>query len=174
MTAQRLDRILRAYRIGDPKGAHPIFDATGSKLYPGRWNTATSPVIYASEHYSTAMLEKLVHGSGSLPPNQHFIEITIPNGIAYEMVGPAQLPNWADPAGAISQAFGAAWQKSKRSLLLIVPSIVARMEHNFLLNPEHPEFPQLTHSLHQPVWWDSRLFASSAALTPVGPPMAPS
>ncbi len=160
MTAQRLDRVLTAYRIGDPNGAHPIFDATGSKLYPGRWNTTTSPMIYASEHYSTAMLEKLVRGSGSLPPNQHFIELIVPNGIAYEMVGPAHLPGWDDPACAASKAFGAAWQSSKRSLLLIVPSIVARVEHNFLLNPEHPEFALVTHGLHRPVWWDSRLFAS--------------
>lgn len=160
MTAQRLDRILTAYRIGDPDGAHPIFDATGSKLYPGRWNTPSCPVIYASERYSTAMLEKLVHGSGRLPPNQHFIEITIPNGIAYEMLGPAHLPGWDDPACVASKAFGAAWQGSRRSLLLIVPSLVARMDHNFLLNPEHPEFSRVTHGLHQPVWWDSRLFAS--------------
>ncbi len=31
-------------------------------------------------------------------------------------------------------------------------------EQNFLLNPAHPEFAQITTSLHQPVWWDSRLF----------------
>ena len=160
MTAQRLDRVLTAYRIGDPNGLHPIFDATGSTLYPGRWNTVTSPMIYASEHYSTAMLEKLVHGSGALPPNQHFITITIPNGIAYEMVDPAHLPGWDDAICSASKPFGAAWQQTRRSLLLIVPSIVARMEHNFLLNPEHAEFPQITHSLHRPVWWDSRLFAA--------------
>jgi RES domain-containing protein len=163
VTAQRLDRVLTAYRIGDPHGAHPIFDATGSGLYPGRWNTGSSPMIYASEHYSTAMLEKLVRGSGRLPPNQHFIEITIPNGIAYEMVDQAHLPGWDDPACTISKTFGAAWQSGKRSLLLIVPSVIARMEHNFLFNPEHPEFPQVTHGLHRPVWWDSRLFASSDA-----------
>jgi RES domain-containing protein len=34
--AQTLDRVLAAYRIGDPDGAYPIFDATGSKLSPGR------------------------------------------------------------------------------------------------------------------------------------------
>ena len=56
MTAQSLDRGLVAYRIGDPEGAYPIFDAAGSKLYPGRWNTPASPMIYACEHYSTAML----------------------------------------------------------------------------------------------------------------------
>jgi len=58
VSAQILDRTVVAYRIGDPAGAYPIFDAAGSKLYPGRWNTPTSPLIYASEHYSTAMLEK--------------------------------------------------------------------------------------------------------------------
>lgn len=158
MTAQRFDRVLTAYRIGDPDGAYPIFDATGSTLYPGRWNTAASPMIYASEHYSTAMLEKLVRGSGHLPPNQHFIEITIPNGISYEMADPARLPAWDDPSCTVSKPFGAAWQMGRRSLLLIVPSIVARMESNFLLNPDHEEFPRVTHGLHRPVWWDRRLF----------------
>jgi RES domain-containing protein len=41
-----------------------------------------------------------------------------------------------------------------------VPSIVARIEMNFLLNPQHPEFPMISTSLHQPVWWDKRLFAA--------------
>ncbi len=121
-------------------------------------------MIYASEHYSTAMLEKLAHGSGSLPPNQHFIEITIPNGVSYEMVEPAHLPGWDDPACAASKPFGEAWQNGRRSLLLIVPSVVARMERNLLLNPEHPEFPQVGHGLHRPVWWDRRLFARAAPL----------
>ena len=75
---QRLDRTLHCYRIGDPDGAYPIVDATGSRLYPGRWNTPDSPVIYASESYGTAMLEKLVHGAGRLPPNQHYVRIALP------------------------------------------------------------------------------------------------
>lgn len=162
MKAQQLDRVLTAYRIGDPDGAHPIFDATGSKLFPGRWNTPVSPILYTSQHYSTAMLEKLVRGSGRLPPNQHFIEITIPNGISYEVLEPAGLPGWDDPACAVSKTYGEKWQQSRRSLLLIVPSVVARMEHNFLVNPEHPGYRQLAPSLHKPVWWDKRLFVSAA------------
>lgn len=158
MTAQILDRVLTAWRIGDPHGAYPIFDATGSKLYPGRWNTPASPMIYASRHYSTAMLEKLVHGSGHLPPNQHFIQIMIPNGVSYEMFSEAHLPGWDDPAPVVSKRFGEAWQQGKRSLLLLVPSVVARMERTILINPEHAEFSRITHGLHQPVWWDGRLF----------------
>ena len=67
-----------AYRLGDPDGRYPIFDAGGSKLFEGRWNSVGTPILYASEHYSTAMLEKLVHGAGRLPINQHFLTITIP------------------------------------------------------------------------------------------------
>lgn len=158
MTAQTLDRVLACYRIGDPKGAHPIFDATGSTLSPGRWNTSACPVLYTSEHYSTAMLEKLVHGSGHMPPNQHYIEITIPNGLSYEVLNPASLPDWAMAAAASSKAYGDEWQRQKRSLLLIVPSVVARVDRNFLINPEHPEFGRVKAGLHQPIWWDERLF----------------
>ena len=162
MTAQQLDRVVTGYRIGDPAGKYPIFDPTGSKLYPGRWNTPGCPMIYTSRHYSTAMLEKLVHGSGSLPPNQHFIEITIPNGVTYETVTPAHLPGWDHISCVASRAYGESWQQSKRSLLLLVPSVVARMETNILINAEHPEFPQITHSLHEPVWWDQRLFVHAS------------
>ena len=162
MTAQKLDRVLTVYRIGDPDGEYPIFDAAGSVRFPGRWNTPASPMLYASEHYSTAMLEKLVHGSGSLPPNQHFIVITIPNGVSYEMLDPAQLPDWYLESASASQAYGEKWQQEKRSLLLMVPSVVARPEFNCLLNPEHAEFRKVTYSLQRPVWWDKRLFAPPA------------
>ena len=159
MTAQTLDRILTAYRSGDPNGNYKIFDATGSKLYPGRWNSPASPMIYASGHYSTALLEKLVHGSGRLPPNQHFITITIPPGTTYEILDPAHLPTWADPLGSASKVYGEAWQLSKRGLLLVVPSVVARMEQNCLINQDHSDFHKVQISLPRSVWWDKRLFS---------------
>jgi RES domain-containing protein len=162
VTAQVLDRVLKAYRIGDPQGRYPIYDATGSRLYSGRWNTPASPMLYTSEHYSTALLEKLVHGSGVLPPNQHFIEITIPNGVSYEVLNPAALPGWDEVRGAASKRFGEAWQSTKRSAILIVPSVVARLDSNILINLEHGESRRITHSLHQPVWWDQRLYGGQA------------
>lgn len=159
MSAQALDRVLRCFRIGDPNGVFPIFDARGSAIEPGRWNKADSPIIYASEHYSTAILEKLVDGSRKIPPNQHFIEITLPNGLSYEVVTPHILPGWEAKDCRAAKNFGDIWQKANRSAVLIVPSVVARMENNFLINPFHPEFGQITTSLHTPVWWDDRLFA---------------
>jgi RES domain-containing protein len=158
VTAQVLDRTLHGYRIGDPNGRFPIFDATGSRLFPGRWNTPAAPVIYASEHYSTAMLEKLVHGSGRLPPNQHYVEIEIDAGLGYEVFSEAATPGWEAQDCRVASAFGDGWALEKRSVLLIVPSVVARMERNFLINPAHPDFGRIRTSLHQPVWWDARLF----------------
>ncbi len=160
MIAQKLDRTLRCHRIGDPNGRHPIFDATGSTLYPGRWNTPASPMIYAAEHFSTALLEKLVHGSGSLPPNQHRIEITIPFGASYEVVALPHLPGWDATPPTASQTFGATWVRDRRSLILIAPSVVARVDRNVMINPAHPDFGDIETSLAEPVYWDARLFAA--------------
>ena len=162
MSAQILDRGLTSYRIGDPAGSYPIMDATGSTLAPGRWNTPGSPIIYTSEHYSTALLEKLVHGSGRLPPNQHYVEVTIPRGLSYEMFSAANLADWDHMPATTSKIFGERWCLDRRSLILIVPSVVARPERNVLINPAHPDFRHVTFSLHQPVFWDRRLFGAGA------------
>jgi RES domain-containing protein len=59
---------------------------------------------------------------------------------------------------AVSKAFGEKWCQEKRSAILLVPSVVARVDRNVLINPAHPEFSSLTVSLYQPVFWDRRLF----------------
>jgi RES domain-containing protein len=123
-----------------------------------------SPMIYTSEHYSTGMLEKLAHGNGHMAPNQHGIEITIPPGISYEILSTARRAGWDAEDCRVSKICGETCQKSMRSLLLIVPSVVARMEHNLLINHMHPDADQITHSLHKPVWWNRRLFSSSRFL----------
>lgn len=163
MTIRKLRRQRVCYRIGDPDGEYPIFDARGSVRAPGRWNDADSPVIYAADTYSGAMLEKLAHGNGELPANQHFIEIALPAGISYEVVTKDSLPGWESADCTVPKQFGSEWVHQKRSLALFVPSYVARMEENVLINPAHPELPMLEPSKETPVWWDERLFP---AITP--------
>jgi RES domain-containing protein len=155
---QRLDRVLTCYRVGDPEGAYPILDATGSTLFPGRWNEPDTPPIYASEHYATAILEKLAHASGLMPRNQHWIAITVPNGASFEVVTRDHLPGWDAAEPTVARAHGAKWARERRSLLLLVPSYVARLDRNVLINPNHPEFKLLSTTLPEPVWWDGRLF----------------
>jgi RES domain-containing protein len=155
---QRTDRVLTCYRIGDPDGEYPIYDAEGARLYPGRWNTPFSPIIYTSEHYSTAMLEKLIHSNGILPANQHYIRITIPSGTRYEIFRPEAHPGWDGPNEAVAKEQGERWYKRAETALLIVPSIPARIERNILINPVHPDAKAISYDLPQPVWWDERLY----------------
>jgi RES domain-containing protein len=46
-------------------------------------------------------------------------------------------------------------------VLLFVPSVVARLDRNVLISPAHPDFSKLEASLHEPVFWDRRLFGSA-------------
>jgi RES domain-containing protein len=158
MRHRKLPETWKTYRIGDPDGIWPIWDSGGARRASGRWHEAGADVIYASRNYSTAMLEKLVHYNGSLPPNQHFVEITVPAGLSYEVVNPDMIPGWASADGSVARRFGGAWYNETRSVMLVVPSVVARMESNLVFNAGHPEFPMIKPGLETPVWWDKRLF----------------
>ncbi len=148
---------MRTYRVGDAAGEYPVYSGEGSKENPGRWNERGQGVIYTSEHYSTALLEILVR-TGEMPPHQHFVEIEIPAGTTYEVVTKDILPGWCDENCAASKAFGSRWFSERRSAILIVPSVVARMERNVLINPDHGDAKEIRPGLEQPVWWDRRLF----------------
>jgi RES domain-containing protein len=147
------------YRIGDTAGRYPIFSGEGAKQWDGRWHQKGQDPIYAAEHLSLAMLEKLVHFNGVFPTGQHSICITIPHGTTYEIVTPHQIPQWYDATGNTAREFGSNWFDEKRSCVLIVPSVVARIENNVLINPDHSDFGAVTPSLEQPVTWDNRLFS---------------
>lgn len=158
MSTRRLRKSLRVYRMGDPAGDYPVFSGEGARTYPGRWHERGQGVIYASEHYSTALLETLVR-AGEMPRSQHYVEIDIPAGVTYEVVTHDSLPGWSDADEVVAQAFGSAWFRERRSAILIVPSVVARVERNVLIHPHHDDAGSISVGLETPVYWDSRLFA---------------
>lgn len=158
MRPRTLPEPMRVYRIGDPSGQFPVWSTEGAKRISGRWHEAGAEVIYASRSYSTAMLEKLAHWNGAMPPNQHFIEITIHGGVGYEVVTTDLVPDWFRPDAEAARRFGCRWYVENRSAILIVPSVVARMEHNVVINRRHSDSERLTVGLEAPVWWDQRIF----------------
>ena len=84
-------------------------------------------MIYASEHYSTALIEKLVY-TLRLPPNQHFVQITIPETVSsHELTANELPPGWDGDDPTIARALGSAWLRSNSSALLAVPSVVSRI-----------------------------------------------
>ena len=145
------------YRIGDAEGAYPVYSPEGARRTGGQWSAPGQVVIYASKHRSTALLEKLVR-LGELPPRQHFVEIAIPAGVSYEVVTEATVPDWYERGGASARRFGAAWIEEARSAIVLVPSVVARMERNVLINAAHPQAAAIRVGLETPVRWDERLF----------------
>jgi len=135
-----------------------VYSPDGPRRVSGRWHDVGDRVIYASHRYSTAMLEALVWWNGPPPRNQHFVEIEIPVGTSYEVVDTDALPDWHLQGSPLARRFGHRWYAEGRSAILIVPSVVARMERNIIINADHPEFVRLVPGAERPVWWDERLF----------------
>lgn len=158
MTPHKLSDQLVVWRIGDPNGRFPIYSAEGARRNEGRWHAKGQEVIYTSEHYGAAMLEKLVHYNGVLPPNQHSIEIRISSGVSYEVVTKDSLKGWDHADGAVSREFGRNWIDESRSAILFVPSVVSREENNVLINPHHEDSGRIRIDRENPVRWDARLF----------------
>ncbi len=147
---------LRAFRIADTR--RPIFDGTGAMLHGARWNSPGRRVIYAAETYAGALLEILVHASGSVPRNQGYVEIEIPGNVSIEVLAPADVPGWDSVSFDSARRFGDQWYDNRRTAILLVPSVVTMVERNVLINQEHPEFGRIRAGRPQPVRWDSRLW----------------
>lgn len=148
----------RAYRIADSR--HAIFDGTGAFLHGARWNSPGRRILYASESFPGAMLEILAHARiGKVPRTHAWVEALIPACVSLEELDPASLPGWQSPGSRIARRFGDVWHAERRTLILVVPSVVTSGRgRNLLIHPDHPEFALLRPSTPQPVEWDSRLF----------------
>jgi RES domain-containing protein len=116
-------------------------------------------VIYAAETYAGALLEVLVHSSGSVPRGQGYIEIEIPSGLFIEEITPDDLPHWDSRSFEAARVFGDQWYDEKRTPALLVPSVVTVVERNVLINQEHPDFGRIRASRPLPVGWDKRLWS---------------
>jgi RES domain-containing protein len=139
---------VRAYRIGT--AAHPLLDGAGAAASDdARWNTRGRHIIYAAEHYATALLEKAAQlNSVRIPRTLVYIRIEIPDadGIVEE-VQANELRDWDSPEKAASQRFGDRWYDERRSLVLLVPSLAAPgLERNVLINQRHPAFGRVAAS----------------------------
>lgn len=155
--AFRLSESLLVFRVGH--GAYPLWDGGGAATYGGRWNPIGVPVIYASSHYSLALLETLANlNSRSVP--RPFVRgaLLLPKGCSAERIGRDELQHWDSADQQATKAAGAHWAVRATALLLFVPSVVVEgLEENVIINPRHPEFARLQPRSPEPVRWDRRL-----------------
>ena len=124
-----------------------------------RWNGRGRFVIYASEHYATAMLEKTAQlNSIKIPRTLVYVRIALPPDVTVETLEADGLAGWDDDNRAASRQYGNRWYDERRSLALVVPSLAAPgLERNVLINQRHPEFTRVKASTPRPVSGQPRL-----------------
>ena len=135
---------------------HEPLGGDGARLAGGRWNFPGRPLIYTSESLALCLAECLVHVTGPLPNNYHAFEISVPeDAIDYLDVNTLKR-GWQRNLG-YTRAIGHRWLTSKRTLALVVPSVVLPKSMNVLLNPVHARSGELHIVDRQPFRFDPRL-----------------
>lgn len=125
-----------------------------------RWNSNGRHVIYASWTRSLACLENVVHKKGrGLLGSFKTMLIEVPESVKVQSIEPNDLPgNWQDfEAYPTCQQLGDAWLSGMKSAVLTVPSVIVPQEHNFLMNPQHPDFQHIKLLLTEDFIFDPRI-----------------
>jgi RES domain-containing protein len=134
-----------AWRIVKKRHAESAFDGEGARQYGGRWNSPGIPIAYASETRALCLLEVLA-GLGSVRPLQSYVLVPVTFDDSLVLSVPQdRLPSeWRQsPPPPSTQWIGDEWASQERSAILRVPSVIVPDEHNYLLNPLHPNFQHI-------------------------------
>jgi RES domain-containing protein len=127
----------------------------GGMLIEGRWHFRGTPIVYCTDHPSTALLEILVHATRyTVPDYYQLLEIEVPDDI--EAFAPVVPKDW-DRDVDRTRRVGAKFVADGISALMNVPSIIMPKARNFLLNPSHADATRIriTETYRYP--FDSRL-----------------
>ena len=141
---------LRVWHLYDHKAEYakvPGFDpleGNGGLFAANRWNLRGHPILYTASSASLASLEILVHVNPSVFGERTILELELPVDLEIEQVSletffTLQRDAYPEDDRNLSQRFGQTWLQEQRSPILRVPSAVIPWEHNYLLNPRHPQ-----------------------------------
>lgn len=153
----RVYRILRKLFSANP------FDGEGAYRYGGRWSSPGVRVVYAAEHLSLAMIEYFVHIDMNDPPRDLVVVAAdVPDEVPRSAVPLRELPrDWRNtPPPASLSSWGDDFIRHGKDLILMVPSVLAPAEYNWMINPQHPAFSRLQIHQPEPFAYDSRFFRS--------------
>jgi RES domain-containing protein len=141
--------------------ARSPFDGEGAYRYGGRWSSPGTRLSYASEHQSLAMLEYFVHLDPDDPPDDLVLAVAeIPDDLTREQIDRGHLPgNWRDSVAPPELAqLGDEFAQRGEHCLLVVPSVLAPSENNWLINPAHPDHKRIGVREVEPLSYDPRMF----------------
>jgi RES domain-containing protein len=144
-----------AYRVC--RRIYARLDGDGARRIGGRWNSPGRPVVYMAQSVALAVLENLVHMSRQdYPTGYVVVAATIPDHVS--ILDHTRFLNEDAPKESRQREAGDAWLKSRESAVLRVPSAVVVGERNYLINPKHLDFAQITVDPPVALRFDERLF----------------
>lgn len=154
---------MRFWRICRRRYAAEAATGEGARLFGGRWNSRGVRIVYASSSLALGAVETFVNLEPNLQPHDLVsIQGEIPNELHVGRLDIKALPaRWYHTRDESLRRFGDEWIRAGREVALLVPSAAIRGEWNILLNPVHPEFPQINFEEPQPFHFDARMFRQS-------------
>lgn len=146
---------MRLFRL--TRRIHADLTGAGGLKGPARWHEMGHPVVYLTTSRPLAILEMRVHHSVA-PLDFVMIEVAVPKGLIDRSLSPKQLPRDWIARAEITREVGTQWLRSQKSALFRVPSAIVPEEHNFLLNPRHPNARKVKIVDIRPFEFDGRLW----------------
>ncbi len=133
--------MLTAWRLTKTRHLETAWDGEGARRAGGRWNGVGTAVVYVAGTLALALVETLVHLPAGVLPAYSAVPIEFHGALVTDL-SPRKLPaDWTrHPPPVSNQAIGDAWVSASSSMALRVPSVVVPIEHNYVLNPAHPDF----------------------------------
>lgn len=146
------------YRLSIEKYCDDLSGA-GAKIYGGRWNYVGTPVIYTAENISLSVLEILVRtDKTTIPPDYMLMRIEIPDSLVITQIVKSKLKkDWKDDLDN-TQFIGTEFAKNNQAIALKVPSAIVDEEHNYIINPAHPDIRKIKIKQVMPFKFDKRFF----------------
>jgi len=111
------------------------------------------------------MLEYFVHLDKDDPPGDLVLAVAeVPDDLARERVDVGDMPvNWRESAAPPELArLGDEFAQRGEHCLLLVPSVLAPDENNWLINPEHHDYKRIERHDVEPLSYDPRMFAKQS------------
>jgi RES domain-containing protein len=148
---------MTVYRFVRPIYRNDI-SGDGARKKGGRWNSPGFPVVYTSTAISLSLLELLIYNSSYEEIRVNMLmQITVPENQMQSLSVSALKQTWQKDID-YSRFMGNEFLKSKKSLLLQVPSAIIPDESNILINPVHPDFKKVKIIKASRFEFDARLF----------------
>ena len=153
---------IQAWRIVQARRAVDAFSGEGARRFGGRWNHKGTPMVYTAGSISLAALEMLVHLDAARLLDAYLcLPVEFDDSLCRKIDVTLLPEDWnTHPSVQATRDTGTEWVRSGSSPVLAVPSVPVPLETNYLLNPAHPDFPELRIGSPESFQYDPRFLES--------------